>query len=274
MAQKYCPALDSRGRVTHENRRQSCWLFGAYRLVSEKGKNRPTSPKTFRHPVVRSFCRHRAVADAAEISAWAVVAPSHYTPRQAEAAVETMAEAFELNRLEYNVQLRSTGHYGYALLDYELSDTVHLRIQVQSLDTETIACIEIRQTVHRGLETMHRQTLQAFAALGIAAEEVKITSCLEGHVNARLRDSDKLNLVYSAFNAVDAAYQEGVNANGVAVWSGWSPRFAQSVHTGIGEATLAWLTPAKRQQPDGGAHCHAGIAGKFLKQDWPCPMRK
>ncbi|HOB35331.1 MAG: hypothetical protein GX090_04095 [Firmicutes bacterium] len=194
-----------------------------------------------------AFAATGAVADAAEISAWAVVAPSHYTPRQAEAAVETMAEAFELNRLEYNVQLRSTGHYGYALLDYELSDTVHLRIQVQSLDTETIACIEIRQTVHRGLETMHRQTLQAFAALGIAAEEVKITSCLEGHVNARLRDSDKLNLVYSAFNAVDAAYQEGVNANGVAVWSGWSPRFAQSVHTGIGEVNFG---VALRRQKD------------------------
>lgn len=188
--------------------------------------------------LTQAFAATAASTGKAELYAWAVISPSYYSPRQAEAAVETMAQIFELNRDEYTVHLRSTGHYGYATMDYDLSDSTRIRLQVQSLDQKTIANIEVRKTNHRGLAVLHEQVRQALLALGVAAEDVNISSCLEGYLDAKLRDSDKLNIVYSAFKAVNAAYQEGVETNGVAVWNGWSPLFAQSVSTGRGDVNF------------------------------------
>jgi hypothetical protein len=184
-----------------------------------------------------AFAATAAAPAGAEISGWAVLAPTYYSPREAEAAVESMARIFELNRNEYTILLRSTGHYGYALMDCDLSDSVSLRVQVQSLDTETIASIEIKQTHHRELELRYRQLKQALLALN-PEEDVKITSCLEGTLNARLRNSERLNLAYSAFSAVEAIFQEGIDASGLAVWSGWSPMFAQVMNTGNKEVNF------------------------------------
>lgn len=183
----------------------------------------------------RAFAATGALAGNAELYAWSVISTTYYSPRQAEAAVEAMAEVFELHRDEYTVFLRSTGHYGYAIMDYDLADSVTLRIQVQSLDKETVASIEIRQTNHRGLSSMYEKISQALLTQGVTSEDVNITSCLEGYMNARLRSSEILNTVYSTFKAVDAKYQEGVEANGVKLWNGWSPLFTQSVSSGHDE---------------------------------------
>lgn len=188
--------------------------------------------------LAQAFATTGATAGGAVFYAWAVLSPDHYSPVQAEAAVEAMAAVFELNRGEYSVHLRSTGHYGYATMDYDLSDSTSIRLQVLSLAEETIANIEVRKTNQRGLSALHRQICQALLALGVAAEDVKISSCLEGYLDARLKDSDKLNIVFSAFKAVDATYQEGVEANGVSIWNGWSPLFTQSVSTGRGDVNF------------------------------------
>lgn len=190
-----------------------------------------SSPQSDVELLAQAFAATGASAGRAEFHAQSVIAPSYYPPRQAEAALEVMAQVFELNIDEYTVCLRSTGHYGYATMSCALSDSVRLRLEVLSLDQETIARIEVRQTNHRGVAALHEQMQRALLALGVAAEDVKITSCLEGYVDARLRDSDKLNIVYSAFKAVDAAYQEGVEVNGIHIWHGWSPSFAHSVNT-------------------------------------------
>lgn len=179
-----------------------------------------------------AFAATSAASGRAEFHGWSVISSTYFSPREAEAAVEAMAEIFELNRNEYKIYLRSTGHYGYATMDFDLSETVRLRLQVQSLDNETVASIEVYQSNHRGLAATYQQIKQALQAVGAQEEDVKITSCLEGYFDARLRDSDKLNTVYSAFNSVEAVYQEGIDANGVTVWSGWSPLFAHSVSTG------------------------------------------
>lgn len=178
----------------------------------------------------RAFTTTAAEAANAEIVGWAVIAEDYYSPREAEAAVIAMAEVFELNRNEYTVHLRSTGYYGYAVMDYDLSDSVSLRLQVQAVNDETIASVELRQGHHRCLEANYLLVKQALERAG--AQDAKITSCLEGQLDARLRDSEKLNIAYAAFNAVDAVYQEGMESNGVAVWSGWSPLFEHSLNTG------------------------------------------
>lgn len=181
----------------------------------------------------RAFSATTAEPGCAEINGWAVLAQDYYSPREAEAIVQGMADVFELNRNEYEIVLRSTGHYGYAIMEFDLSESFWLRLQVQSLDDETIASVEIRQTNHRGLDIAYDQVKRALLAAGAPEQDVKITSCLEGYIDARLRDSEKLNTAYAAFNAVDAVFQEGMDEGGVAVWSGWSPSFIQTVNTGF-----------------------------------------
>jgi len=180
----------------------------------------------------RAFATTQAAPTNAEISGWAIIADDYYSPRKAEAAIAQMAAAFELNPNEYKVLLRSTGHYGYALVEYDLSENVWLRLQIQALDEETIASVEVRQKNHRGLDTVYLQVQSALLEAGAREENVNITSCLEGYLDARLKNSDILDKVYGAFNAVEAAYQEGIDTGGLAVWSGWSPLFAQSIDSG------------------------------------------
>jgi len=179
-----------------------------------------------------AFQASSAIPGNAEIYGWSEISSHYYSPREAEAAVEKMAKIFELSRDEYTIHLRSTGSYGYAIMEYDLSESVWLRLQVQSLDNKTIASVEIKQTNHRELESKYQRVKLALQNLGNQEEDVKITSCLEGYMGARLRDSEKLNITYAAFNAVEAIYQEGLNSNGVDVWAGWSPLFGQSVNTG------------------------------------------
>lgn len=206
-------------------------VFTGYSLG--KGEEHDSSmPQSDVELLGRAFSATGASVTGAEFYAWSVISTNYYSPRQAEAAVEIMAQVFELGRDEYTILLRSTGHYGYATMDCDLSDSISLRVQVQSMDEKTIASIEVRQTNHRGIATIHSQIQRALLALAVEDEDVNITSCLEGNVDARLRDSDKLNTVYSAFKAVDAAYQEGVEVNGVQVWNGWSPLFSQSITAG------------------------------------------
>jgi hypothetical protein len=185
-----------------------------------------------------AFAATGAAVMGAEIHGWSVISDKYYSPREAEAAIEIMAREFELKRAEYSVHLRSTGQYGYAVMEYNLSESVWLRLQVQSLDNETIASVEIRQTNQRDLESRYQKARLALQAVGTSNQEVNITSCLEGYLDARLRDSEKLNLAYAAFNAVEAYYQEGIDSNGIIVWSGWSPLFAHSVETGRKEVNF------------------------------------
>lgn len=203
-------------------------VFTGYSL-GKGGETDPCVPQSDVELLGRAFSATGASMTGAEFYAWSVISPSYYSPRQAEAAVEVMAQVFELNSDEYTILLRSTGHYGYATMVCDLSDSTTLRLQVQSLDQETVASIEVRQTNHRGLAVLHAQIQQALLALGVADEDVNITSCLEGNMDARLKDSDKLNIVYSAFKAVEAAYQEGLEVNGVQLWNGRSPLFSQTV---------------------------------------------
>ena len=184
-----------------------------------------------------AFATTAATPTGADIHGWSKISDHYFSPREAEAAVETMAEVFELKRDEYTIHLRSTGHYGYAVVEYNLSNSVWLRLQVQSLDKKTIASVEIRQENHRELEPRYHKVRQALQ-MGNPEVDVKITSCLEGRVDARLRDSEKLNLAYAAFNAVEAVYQEGIDSSGLIVWSGWSSLFSQSIDTGRNEVNF------------------------------------
>ena len=100
--------------------------------------------------LAQAFATTGATAGGAEFYAWAVLSPDHYSPVQAEAAVEAMAAVFELNRGEYSVHLRSTGHYGYATMDYDLSDSA-VSGSGPVPGGETIANIEVRKTNQRGI---------------------------------------------------------------------------------------------------------------------------
>lgn len=172
-----------------------------------------------------------AHAVSAEIQAWCEIADYYYSPREAEAAVTEMAEAFEISPLELKIILRSTGHYGYAVAEFNLAPDVWVRFQIQSLDNATVAAVELIQHHHRELSYRWQQVQNAVDAVNVGAGQVKITSCLSGQVNARLMESEKLNLVYAAFNAVQADYQQGTETGSAYVWSGYSPLFSSVAET-------------------------------------------
>jgi len=167
-----------------------------------------------------------------EIHAWAQIGDTFFSPVQAEAVIEAVAKPFGLNRYEYDICLRSTGDYGSASMEYCLSDKDSLHIEVKSLRERTTAEIICRQSTHDNLETRYYIIQTALAKVGATPENVKITSCLEGFINARLRSSEIQNIVYSSFREVAAEYRGAIDANGAAVWSGWSPFFASSVDSG------------------------------------------
>lgn len=210
----------------------SGWLLGGENQVASLGYQEDI--KLLR----QAFGATDANPSGAELYAWVKLGDKYYSPREAEEVVIVLAREFDLNRNEFDIQYRATGHYGYAIVDYDLTETVKLRIQVQSLDKETLASIEIKQQHHRDLEHTYnkvRQALQKQAPLG---EEVKITSCLEGYLDVRLRDSEKLNMAYAAFNAVEANFQEGIDTSGVSSLSCWSPLFEQSTSIGHKEVNF------------------------------------
>lgn len=167
----------------------------------------------------------------AEIHGWCQIAPRYYSPREMEKAVKQMAEVFEISPLELSIILRSTGQYGYAIADYPLTADISVRFQVQSVDSTTVAMVELCQSHQRELGYRWQQVHDAIATVNADAGQVKITSCLAGEVSARLRESDKLNLAYAAFNAVQAVYRQGAVAGGSDVWSGFSPLFSDAAET-------------------------------------------
>ena len=170
-----------------------------------------------------------------EIHAWAQIRASWHefqSPVQAEAVIEAMAKAFGLNRYEYDISSRSTGDCGSASAEHNLSDNGTLYLQVNSLPGQTIAEIICRQSTHDNLEARYYIIKTALAKAGAAPENVNITSCLQGYLNARLRSSEIQNIVYTGFNAAQAEYRGAIEAGRAAVWSGWSPFFASSVDTG------------------------------------------
>lgn len=166
-----------------------------------------------------------------ELQAWAPISEEYYSLLQMEAAVANIAKAFDLNRHEYEINSRSTGQYSCASMECHLSDGTFLRLAVNSLAQGTTAEVSIiLSNENMGYYFAHLKA--AFAAAGAKGEDVKITSCLEGSLDARLRSSEQLNIVYTVFKATDVVYRGAIEANGVSQWSGWSTRFASSADTG------------------------------------------
>lgn len=188
---------------------------------------------------------------AAEIHGWCQIAGRYFSPREMEEAVKKMAGVFEINPLELTLILRSTGQYGYAVADFPLTPDVSVRFQVQSVDSRTIAMVELSQEHQRELDYRWQQVHDAIATVNADAGQVKITSCLTGKVSARLRESDKLNLVYAAFNAVQAVYRQGASAGGSDVWSGFSPLFSDAAETA--REKISFSVAIKRTGDSGGS---------------------
>lgn len=164
-----------------------------------------------------------------ELHAWAR-SSGESSLLELEAAVADIAKGFGFNRQEFDINSRSSGQYAYAQMEGDLGTGV-LRVTATSLYSETTVEVNLYQTAE-GLAPQVSRLTNAFAALGEAGEHVKITTCLEGPLNARLKSSDKLNLVYVVFDSLNAAYRGAIEANGISQWSGWSPLFSDAVDAG------------------------------------------
>lgn len=168
----------------------------------------------------------------AELHAWAQINDEYYSLLQIEAAVESIAKELGLNRHEYDINSRSTGQYSCASMESNQSDGAFLRLTLNSLAEGTTAEVSIWLSKLEDMELCFSQIKAAFAAAGAKEESVKITSCLEGSLDARLRGSEKMNIVYTLFKSVEAIYRGAVDTKGVSQWSGWSTLFAGSASTG------------------------------------------
>lgn len=157
-------------------------------------------------------------------------------PKEMQVIVGSIASELGLNPAIHEITLRSTGDYSYAVLEHE-DETKWLRIQVQYVNNQSYASIDIRQKDQHNIEQVYQKLSDALETVKLSDGSVIITACLEGTLNARLREGEKLDLLYNAFNAADASYLKGTEIGGLTVWSGYSPRFAFSA--GGGEANLS-----------------------------------
>lgn len=171
-----------------------------------------------------------AESQGGELHAWAQISQGYYSLLQTEGAVATISEALGLNRHEYEINTRSTGQFTCASMECNLPDGALLRLTVSSL-ANTTAEVSIFLS-NENMESYFSRLKAAFAAAGAEGKDLKITSCLEGSVDARLRDSEKMNIAYTVFQATDAVYRGAIETHGISQWSGWSPLFASSADTG------------------------------------------
>lgn len=166
-----------------------------------------------------------------ELHAWAEISGGS-SLLELEAVVAAIAKEFGLNRQEYDINSRSSGQYSYAHMEGDLVEGVLLRVTATLLAEETTVEVSIYQSKVEGMGTNVSRLKTAFASLGEEGKNVKITTCLEGTLNARLKDSDKLNLVYVIFNSINVTYRGAVEAKGISLWSGWSPLISDAVDAG------------------------------------------
>lgn len=171
-----------------------------------------------------------------ELHAWAEISGDSYSLLHTEAAAATIATAFGLNRHEYDINTRSTGRHICASMEGNLPDGAILRLAVNSL-ASTTAEVSLFLS-NENMESYFTQLKAAFAAAGAEEENIKITSCLEGSLDARLRGSEKTNIIYTVFKATEAVYRGAIEAKGVSQWSGWSALFANSADTGEKKVNL------------------------------------
>jgi hypothetical protein len=165
-----------------------------------------------------------------ELHAWAEI-NGDGSLLELESAVAVIVKEFGLNRQEYDINSRSNGQYAYAHMEGDLADGV-LKVTATSVAMETTVEVSIFQNRAEGLGLHVSRLKTAFTLLGEEGKNVKITTCLEGTLNARLKDSDKLNFVYVVFNSINAIYRGAVEAKGISLWSGWSPLISDAVDAG------------------------------------------
>lgn len=165
-----------------------------------------------------------------ELHAWAK-SRGESSLLELEAAVEAIVREFGLKRQEYDINSRSSGQYAYAQMEGDLGSGM-LRVTATSLGPETTIEVDLYQCQVEDLAAKAYNLKKAFASLGEAGKDVKITTCLEGTLNARLKNSDKLNLVYVVFNSINATYRGAVEAKGISQWSGWTPLIPDAVDAG------------------------------------------
>ena len=165
-----------------------------------------------------------------ELHAWAR-SSGESSLLEIEATVEAMVREFGLKRQEYEINSRSSGQYTYAQMEGDLGSGV-VRVTATSQGLETTIEVDLYQCPVEELAAKASCLKKAFATLGAAGKDVKITTCLEGTLNARLKNCDKLNLVYVVFNSIKANYRGAVEAKGVSQWSGWTPLIPDAVDAG------------------------------------------
>ncbi len=165
-----------------------------------------------------------------ELHAWAEINGDR-SLLELEAIVAAFAKEFGLNRQEYDINSRSNGQYAYANMGGDLADGT-LRVTATSLATQTTVEVSVFQSKAEGLGLNVSRLKTAYTFLGEEGKNVKIITCLEGTLDARLIVSDKLNFAYVVFNSINAKYRGAVEAKGISLWSGWSPLIPGAVDAG------------------------------------------
>lgn len=180
----------------------------------------------------------------------AKISGTNYSVLQGEAAVETIAEALGLHRHEYEISTRSTGKYCWATMESDDGEGVLIELVIHSTAEETVAEVSIDLEEQKNTAMYCAALKTAFLTAGAEEAEIKITTCLEGSLNAKLRQSDSLDIVYKVFDANAVVYRGALENKRECQWYGWSALFAgaenvagKQVNFGI---SLSWNAAGDR----------------------------
>lgn len=172
-----------------------------------------------------------------ELYSWAVL-PEEATLRRTEELIETIARALGVTRHQYELSVRSNGKIVWGEIETDLQEGGYFRLSLSSQGQNTGIEARILQCPPEKMGDCYRALETGLLAVGLAYEKVKITTCFEGLMNARLSNSEKLDLIYRVFKVTDTTYRGAIEGKGVSQWFGWSPRFKVFAETEKGSVNL------------------------------------
>lgn len=173
-----------------------------------------------------------------ELNVWAAASYQVDSLTEIEELLTTIAGALGLNRHQYDLDIYSNGALYWGETKLALPDGGDLSLFARSQGQETCIQVSICQCPPEQMETYSSGLKEVFATIGLASENVKLTTCLEGLLNARLRTSERLDLAYKVFAATEMVYRGAIEAKGIYQWFGWSPGFGTTAETEKGSVNF------------------------------------
>lgn len=172
-----------------------------------------------------------------ELYSWAVL-PERATLLQTEELIETIAGAMGITRHQYDLSVRSNGKTVQGEIETDLAGGGCLRLFLSSQGENTGIETRVLRCPPERMGDCCRNLENALLKSGVAPEEVKITTCFEGLLNARLSNSEKLDLIYRIFRGTETTYRGAIETKGISQWFGWSPQFKNQEETEKGMVNL------------------------------------